>query len=138
MISYILEHADFTKARPLTPEQADELDKIVLPDGRMHIEFANVAAKSDIYDVSLTGTMLVNPSNSDKPDADITITARDLDKTVNYLQANAGKVPQFGQASFMLLMMKGFGKQQADGSMTWNVKVDQTGKVLVNGREMPH
>jgi hypothetical protein len=138
MISYILEHADFTKTPPLTPEQSKEIDGIILPDGRMHLEFTNVAAKSDIYDVSLTGTMMVNPDDSEKPEADITITARDLDKTVNYLQANADKVPQFGQASFMLLMMKGFGKQEADGTMTWNVKVDRTGKVLVNGREMPH
>jgi hypothetical protein len=138
LVSYALEHADFTKAEPLTPEQAKEIDRIILPDGKMHIEFANVAAKSDIYDISLSGTMMVNPNDSDKPEADITVTARDLDKTVNYLQANAGKVPQFGQASFMLLMMKGFGKQEADGSMTWNVKLDQAGKVLINGREMPH
>lgn len=138
LVSYALEHADFTKTQPLTPEQSSELGKIVLPDGKMHLQFTNVAAKSDIYDVSLTGTMLVNPDDSDKPEADITITARDLDKTVNYLQDNASKVPQFGQASFMLLMMKGFGKQQNDGAMTWNVKLDQAGKVLINGREMPH
>lgn len=138
VVAYALEHADFTKTDPLTPQQSEELGKIVLPDGKMHIEFTNVAAKSDIYDVSVTGTMMVNPDDSDKPEVDVTIKARDLDKTVNYLQANAGKVPQFGQASFMLLMMKGFGKQEADGAMTWNVKLDQTGKVLINGREMPH
>jgi hypothetical protein len=138
VVSYALEHADFTKTDPLTPQQSEELGKIVLPDGKMHVEFTNVAAKSDVYDVSLSGTMLVNPDDSDKPEVDVTIKARDLDKTVNYLQANASKVPQFGQASFMLLMMKGFGKQEADGAMTWNVKVDQVGKVLINGREMPH
>jgi len=133
----MLEHADFTKSDPLTPEQSSELNNIVLPDGKMHIAFTNVAAKSDVYDISLTGTMMVNPDNSDKPEADITITARDLDKTVNYLQDNTSKVPQFGQASFMLLMMKGFGKQQPDGAMIWNVKLDQAGKVMINGREMP-
>jgi hypothetical protein len=138
VVAYALQHADFTKSEPLTAAQSDELGKIVLPDGKMHIEFTNVAAKSDVYDISLSGTMTVNPDDSDKPEVDVTIKARDLDKTVNYLQANAGKVPQFGQASFMLLMMKGFGKQEADGAMTWNVKVDQAGKVLINGREMPH
>lgn len=137
VVSYMLEHADFTKSDPLTPEQSSELNNIVLPDGKMHIAFTNVAAKSDVYDISLTGTMMVNPDNSDKPEADITITARDLDKTVNYLQDNTSKVPQFGQASFMLLMMKGFGKQQPDGAMIWNVKLDQAGKVMINGREMP-
>jgi hypothetical protein len=138
VVSYALEHADFTKASPLTPEQSAEIDKIILPDGKMHIVFTNVAAKSDVYDLSLEGTMMVNPDNSDKPEADITITARDLDKTVNYLQASSAKVPEFGQASFMVLMMKGFGKQEADGAMTWNVKMDAAGKITVNGREMPH
>lgn len=137
VLSYLTENADFTKPQPLTPEQSQEIGKIVLPDGKLHIAFSNVAAKSDIYDVSLSGTMLVNPDNSDKPEVDVTITARDLDKTVNFLQANANTVPQFGQASFMVLMMKGFGKEEADGSMTWNVKIDQAGKVTVNGREMP-
>lgn len=137
VITYLLEHADFTKSEPLTPQQSEELGKIVLPDGKMHVEFNNVAAKSDVYDLSLSGTMMVNPDNSDKPEADITITARDLDKTVNYLQENSSKVPEFGQASFMVLMMKGFGKQEADGSMTWNVKLDKAGKVMINGREMP-
>ena len=137
VVSYMLEHADFTKSEPLTPQQSDEIGKIILPDGKMHIRFTNVAAKSDVYDLSLSGTMMVNPDNSDKPEADITITARDIDKTANFLQDNSKTVPEFGQAAFMVLMMKGFGKQEADGSMTWNVKVDQTGKVLINGREMP-
>jgi hypothetical protein len=138
VVSYALEHADFTKEDPLTGADSAAIDKIILPDGNMHIEFTNVFARSDVYDVSLTGTMLVNPNDSDKPEADVTIKARDLDKTVNYLQANAAKVPQYGQASFGLLMMKGFGKQESDGSMTWNVKVDKAGKVTINGREMPH
>ena len=137
VIAYMLEHADFTKSEPLTPQQSDEIGKIILSDGKMHIQFNNVTAKSDVYDLTLGGSMLVDPNNSDKPNVDITITARDLDKTVNFLQANANTVPQFGQASFMVLMMKGFGKQEADGRMTWNVKVDQTGKVIINGREMP-
>jgi hypothetical protein len=137
VISYMLEHADFTKSQPLTPAQSDELGKIILPDGKMHFEFYNVSAKSDVYDFALSGKMLVNPDNSEKPEADITITARDLDKTVTFLQNNANTVPQFGQASFMILMMKGFGKQEADGRMTWNVKLAADGKVTINGREMP-
>lgn len=135
--SYLVENADFTKSEPLTPEQSAELGKIVLPGGMMNIEFYNVAAKSAVYDLSLSGTMKVNPDNSDKPVADVTITAKDLDKTVKYLQDNSKTVPEFGQASFMVLMMKGFGEASPDGSMVWNVKLDEAGKVLINGREMP-
>jgi hypothetical protein len=138
VVSYLLENADFTKADPLTPAQSTELGKIVLPGGLMNVEFYNVAALSAVYDLALWGTMQVNPDDSSKPRADITITARDLDKTVKYLQDNSKTVPEFGQASFVLLMMKGFGDAKADGSMVWNVKLDEAGKVTVNGREMPH
>lgn len=136
VVTYMLDHADFTKPKPLTPEQSDELGKIVLPDGKMNIEFSDVFAKSAVYDLSLAGRMMVDPDNSNKPVVDVTITARDLDKTVKYLQDNAQKVPEFGQASFMVLMMKGFGKVEADGATVWNVKLDETGKVMINGQEM--
>ncbi|CAN7218998.1 hypothetical protein [Rhizobium sp. LjRoot254] len=135
VVNYMVEHADFTKPEPLTPEQNAAIGKIVLPDGKMHIEFTDVFAKNAVYDLSLAGNMQVNPDDSDKPIVDVTITARDLDKTIKYLQDNAAKVPEFGQASFMVLMMKGFGKAEGD-TIVWNVKLDETGKVMINGQEM--
>ena len=135
VVNYMLEHADFTKPEPLTPEQSAAISKIILPDGKMHIEFSDVFAKNSTYDLSLAGTMMVNPDNSNKPVVDVTITARDLDKTIKYLQDNASKVPEFGQASFMVLMMKGFGKVEGDATV-WNVKLDEGGKVMINGQEM--
>lgn len=136
VVNYMLDNADFTKPQPLTPAQSEELGRIVLPDGKVNIEFSDVYAKSAVYDVSLAGRMTVDPNNSSKPIMDVTIIARDLDKTVKYLQDNAQAVPQFGQASFMVLMMKGFGKVEADGSTVWNVKLDEAGKVMINGQEM--
>jgi hypothetical protein len=136
VVTYMLDNADFTKPEPLTPQQSDELGKIVLPDGKLHIDFTDVYAKSAVYDLSLAGQMQVNPNNSDKPVVDVTIKAKDLDKTIKYLQDNAQKVPEFGQASFMVLMMKGFGKADADGTTVWNVKLDEAGKVTINGQEM--
>jgi hypothetical protein len=135
-LNYILQHADFTKTDPLTPAQSDELGKIALTDGKMHIEFSDVYAKSAVYDVSLAGVVLGDPDSTAKPELDVTIKARDLDKTIKYLQDNAQKVPEFGQASFMVLMMKGFGKTETDGTIVWNVKMDATGKVTINGQEM--
>lgn len=135
-VTYILEHADFTKPEPLTTAQQDELNKVVLSGRPLHIEFSDVYAKSAVYDVSLSGTLKGDPDTMDKPDMDVTIKARDLDKTIKYLQDNAQTVPEFGQASFMVLMMKGFGKADPDGTIVWNVKMDPTGKVTINGQEM--
>lgn len=129
---FAIDNADFTKPEPWTPEQSAQIEKIILPTGKMNIEFYGVMAKSPVYDLSLKGSMLVDPNDSDKPEADITLTAKDIDKTVKYLQDNAQTVPEFGQASFMLLMMKGFGKADGD-TMVWNVKLDKNGDISVNG-----
>jgi hypothetical protein len=135
-VNYILTNADFTKPEPLTQAQQDELEKVILNGRPLHIEFSDVYAKSAVYDLSLAGVLKGDPDSMDKPEMDVTIKARDLDKTIKYLQDNAQTVPEFGQASFMVLMMKGFGKAEPDGTTVWNVKMDPSGKVVINGQEM--
>ncbi len=136
-VDYLVDHADFTGPKPLTDEQSREIGRIVLPGGTMTVEFEDVSAVSPIYDVHLTGKMLVYPDEKDRHSAAVTITMRDFDKTVAYLQKNAAAVPQFGQASFVLLMMKGLARDAGDGAQAWDVAVGEDGKVLVNGRPLP-
>ncbi|MDH6266975.1 hypothetical protein M2360_002372 [Rhizobium sp. SG_E_25_P2] len=136
VMTYLADNADFTKDAALTPQQSEELGKIVLPSGKMNFEFTNVAAKSDVYDIALTGSMQVDQAQSDKPNVNVDIIARDFDKTVKFLQDNAATVPDFGQAAFMALMMKGFGREQPDGSILWNVKMGADGQVIINGQPM--
>ncbi|MCT7663439.1 hypothetical protein [Shinella kummerowiae] len=136
-VNYLVDHADFTKPEPLTEEQNKELGKIVLPDGSMTVEFEDVSAVSPIYDVHLSGRMLVYPEQKDRHSADVTITMREFDKTVAYLQKNAATVPQFGQAAFGLLMMKGLARDVGGGTQAWDLKVGEDGKVLINGQPLP-
>ncbi|MDO6964217.1 hypothetical protein [Rhizobium alvei] len=136
MFDYLVANADFSKNEPLTKEQSDELGKIVLGDGMIKVDFRDVTVKSANYDMALSGTMRVDPNKSDKPEADITITARDFDKTVAYLQQTGQTVPEFGQAAFMALAFKGFGAAQPDGTVIWNMKIDAAGDVTVNGQPM--
>jgi hypothetical protein len=81
--------------------------------------------------------MTVYPDQQDRRSADITITMRDFDKTITYLQRNAGKVPQFGQASFGLLMMKGLARKGSGDAQIWDLTVGEDGKVLINGQPLP-
>lgn len=136
-VNYLVDHADFTQPEPLTEEQNKELGKIVLPDGTMTVEFEDVSAISPIYDVHLSGKMLVYPEQKDRHSADVTITMRSFDKTVAYLQKNAATVPQFGQAAFGLLMMKGLARDAGGGAQAWDLKVGEDGKVLINGQPLP-
>lgn len=136
-VNYLVDHADFTKPEPLTEEQNKEIGKIILPDGSMTVEFEDVSAVSPIYDVHLSGKMLVYPEQKDRHSADVTITMREFDKTVAYLQKNAALVPQFGQAAFGLLMMKGLARDAGGGAQVWDLKVGEDGKVLINGQPLP-
>lgn len=136
-VTYMLDHGDFSKKEPFTPEQNAELGRIVLPDGMMTFELEDVSAVSPIYDVRLTGTMQVHIEDKDRRKADLTLTMRKFDETVAYLQKNAAIVPEFGQASFGLLMMKGLARDAGDGAQAWDVTVGEDGKVLINGRPLP-
>lgn len=136
-VKYLADHADFTRPKLLTDEEEKEIGRIVLPGGAMTLEFEDVSAASPIYDVHLTGKMTVYPDDKERHSADVTITMRDFDKTVTYLQKNAGAVPEFAQASFGLLMMKGLARDAGNGAQAWDLTVGEDGKVLINGRPLP-
>ncbi|MEW9614542.1 hypothetical protein AB3G45_12010 [Shinella sp. S4-D37] len=136
-VDYLIDHADFTKAEPLTEAQNKEIGRIVLPGGAMIVEFEDVSAVSPVYDLHLAGRMRVYPDQKDRHSAEVTLTMRDFDKTVAYLQKNAAAVPQFGQAAFGLLMMKGLARDAGGGAQAWDLTVGEDGKVLVNGRPLP-
>lgn len=136
-VTYLIDHADFTKPEPLTEEQNREIGRIILPNGAMTVEFEDVSAVSPIYDLEVSGKMMVYPEQKDRHSADVTVTMRDFDKTITYLQRNAGKVPQFGQVSFGLLMMKGLARKGEGGAQIWDLTVGEDGKVLINGQPLP-
>ncbi|MDQ0321233.1 hypothetical protein QO002_003371 [Pararhizobium capsulatum DSM 1112] len=139
-LNYFLDNASFTAEKPLTDAQSAELGRVILPDGALHLTYKNVSARSSIYDVTLTGETTVYPELKGRQKTDVTIVAHDFDKTVSYLQDNAKAVPQYGQAAFVLLMIKGFAKETADGGQSWRLEIDENNRMKVNGRDMaiPH
>lgn len=139
-IGYFLDNADFNAEKPLTDEQSAAAGRLFLPGGALTMRYEDVSARSSVYDISLSGTTTVYPEEKGRQNTDVTIYARDFDKTISYLQQNAQAVPQFGQAAFVLLMVKGFAKTEADGRQMWNLVVDESGKMKINGQELaiPH
>ncbi|OBZ93252.1 hypothetical protein ADU59_22600 [Pararhizobium polonicum] len=136
-ITYFIDHADFNADKTLTDAQAAEAGRLFLPGGALTIKYNDVSARSSVYDFSLSGTTIVYPEQPGRQNTDLTLYAKDFDKTISYLQENAATVPQFGQAAFMLLMIKGFAKQTPDGRQMWNIAVDENKKVKINGQDLP-
>ena len=136
-ITYFIDHADFNAEKPLTDEQSAEVGRIFLPGGALTIKYDDISARSAVYDFSLSGTTTVYPEQQGRQNTDLTLYAKDFDKTISYLQQNAATVPEFGQAAFMLLMVKGFAKPAPDGRQMWNIVVDENKKVKINGQDLP-
>lgn len=131
-LAYAFENGD-----DQSPEGAARMRKALVPDDRVTFTFANGVARGPHYDVTFKGSFTGSgtPYNV-RPSADLTITMRDLDKTANFLQANADLAPIFRQFSVWLLAAKGFGTQEADGTTRWDIEFSEGGKLSVNGREI--
>lgn len=110
----------------------------ILPGEKMTASFDNTYVRSDYYDFTLSGDMVVPVKNPNKPErADLKLIAHDFDKTIKFLQDLSKEDPQMSAASFTALAMKGFGKVQADGSVLWHFEVGADGKMTVNGQPLP-
>ncbi|ACM37290.1 MULTISPECIES: hypothetical protein [Rhizobium/Agrobacterium group] len=132
-INYLMDNVDYDPAQPLTPPQKSEISRRFFPDGIATIAYDGTRLASSLYDVTVTGKTTFALTGNDKPLVDVTVTARDFDKTIAYLQTNAKQTPELGQTAFFLLMAKGFAKTQDDGQLLWHVETDRTGQIKVNG-----
>ncbi|NSZ17417.1 hypothetical protein [Agrobacterium vitis] len=132
-INYLMDNVDYDPAHPLTPPQKSEISRRFFPDGIATIAYDGTRLTSSLYDVTVTGKTTFALTGNDKPLADVTVTARDFDKTIAYLQANAKQTPELGQTAFFLLMAKGFAQTQEDDQLLWHVETDRTGQIKVNG-----
>lgn len=131
-----LDQADLSRGEALSDEQSAELAKMIFPDGKVTVNFDRVAARSDAYDVEMTGQMKTYPDDSKRVSMQATILARDYDKTIAYFQEAAKAEPQFNQFSFGLMMIKGFAKADPDGRQRWDIAVAEDGSVEVNGQKI--
>lgn len=134
---YLLSHLERAPDAKMPPDELKALQQIALQGDKLNFAFHNVKAKSAIYDLDADGTVQADVNNTKDVTAHFVIHARNLDTTVKYLQDHMKEVPQFGQASFVLLMMKGFAKPDANGALQWDIEVDQDKKIKVNGNLLP-
>lgn len=81
-------------------------------------------------EVTMEGDMTFE---GEKPNADVTFSARGFDRIVSALQDAAKEQPEVAQYVPVALMVKGFGKTLADGRVEWAVDARADGSVSVNG-----
>ncbi|APO75522.1 hypothetical protein AM571_CH02717 [Rhizobium etli 8C-3] len=106
-------------------------------NGRFVIDIPKVSAKSGVYDIDISARV---ESRIDVGKQDYalqaSVLARDYDKTIAAVQELAKTNPELNQASFGMLMVKGFAKTDPDGRQRWDVTVTPDGTVSVNGQQI--
>jgi hypothetical protein len=115
----------------------DHFMAMFLPEGKMTVDFKDSFARSSFYDLTLSGQLFVGRDSRKPPLGTLTVTAKDLDKTIKYLQDNTKSVPIFGQVTFGTMMLKGLGKPGPEGATVWEFKYEEGGKITVNGQPLP-
>ena len=130
----VLQQTDFSELQgPAGEATSDKIQKAMFPDGTMIIAFPKISATSSIYDIEASGT-LKGWLKSDRASMQMSILARDLDKTIAAIQEAAKSEPKLSQVSFGLMMAKGFAKTDPDGRSRWDVTIADDKSVTVNGQ----
>ena len=122
--------ADFTKDPPVPVEVGDSLLSVLLPKGIATITLSNTVISNDTYKITVDGTVDAGPTA--KPTGKAHITAKGLDDIMKAIQAAPPEMGMQGGAA-VIVVAKGMGKAESDGSISWDVEATPDGKINVNG-----
>jgi hypothetical protein len=126
---------DFT-AGTNSEESGRKAAEKLFPGGTLVIDFPKVSAKSEVYDVDISGKIEGRIDTEKDYRMDASILARDLDKTIAAVQDLAKTNPDLNQVSFGMMMVKGFAKTDPDGRSRWDLSLARDGTVTVNGQQI--
>jgi hypothetical protein len=127
---------DFTKSTGDGREAGQQAAEKLFPGGILKVDFPKVSVKSSVYDVEVSGEMEGRVDTQKDYKVNASIVARDYDKTIAAVQELAKTNPDLSQASFGLMMIKGFAKADPDGAQRWDLAVAGDGSVSVNGQQI--
>ena len=122
--------ADFTKDPPVSPEIDKQFAALLLPKGMVNVVMSNTMISNDTYKVTIDGSIDIGPDA--KPSGKAHVTAKGLDDVMKTMQAAPPEAGLQGGAA-VVVVAKGMGKAESDGSMSWDVEATPDGKITVNG-----
>ncbi|TCU17190.1 hypothetical protein [Rhizobium sullae] len=128
---------DLTKSRGEGEDAGKKAVERLFRDGKFVMDFPKISAKSGVYDIDMSAKVESRlDAGKDEYALQASILARDYDKTIAAVQELAKANPELNQASFGMLMVKGFAKTDPDGRQRWDVTVSPDGSVTVNGQQI--
>jgi hypothetical protein len=132
----ILLQTDFSAEEGLSSRKSKEIEQAIFPSNKLTIDFPQISATSGVYDIAVSGQMVADLQQTNRYALQVTVLARDYDKTIAFVQNAAKTDLQLNQVSFVMMMAKGFAKTDPDGRQRWDVAVAEDGTFSVNGQVM--
>lgn len=127
----ILDKLDLTKPEPLPKDLDQPLMQALMPKGSVTITLGPSEILAKLYDLTAEGSMTAGPVAM--PTSQALLKMKGLDDAMTALQAGP---PDVQQMSAGLLLVKGLGKAEADGTLTWKIETTPTGAITVNGADV--
>lgn len=129
----IIDKLDLAKDPPLPEGFENELIPALMPSGSVAIGLGASEILAKIYHLTAEGNMTAGPV--DLPAGQALVKFKGLDETMAALQAAP---PEFGmqQMGPLLLLVKGLGKQESDGYLSWKIESTPQGIMTVNGTDI--
>jgi hypothetical protein len=127
----ILDKLDLSKPEPLPKDLDAPMMLALMPKGSVTITLGPSELLAKLYDLTAEGTMTAGPVAM--PSGQALLKLKGMDETMAALQAGPPDIQQMGAG---LLLVKGLGKAEADGSLSWKIESTPAGAITVNGADM--
>jgi hypothetical protein len=127
----ILDKLDMTKPEPLPKDIDAPLMQALMPKGSVTITLGPSEILARLYDLTATGSMTAGMVAM--PAGEALVKLKGMDETMAALQAAP---PDIQQMSAALLLVKGLGKAEADGTLSWQIVGTDAGALMVNGADI--
>lgn len=132
----LLLQADFSTQNGFSSGNGKRVEQAIFPNDRLTVDFPKISAVSAVYDLDVSGKLVSNLQQTDRYAVQLSVLARDYDKTIAFVQNAAKTDPELNQISFVMMMAKGFAKTDPDGRQRWDLAVAEDGTFSVNGQVM--
>ena len=125
---------DLAATQPLSTETLDSIGKTVAPRDQVTVTVGESRITTPTVTARFGGEVhFAGPTPSFK----ITAHATGLDQAIASIRAHAAQDPAATQAIAIVMLVKGYGRAEADGALTWDILADGTGEITVNGVPLP-
>lgn len=125
---------DLNASKPLKPDEMAKLKAMVGPLDQMILTLAPSHIVSKLLDIHFDGdARFTQPL----PDFHLNVRASGIEKAMQDVQSKAGGDMSAMQVLAVMVLAKGLGHAEPDGTMTWAVTKAGTGRITVNGLDLP-